>query len=186
MLLTYENCKIRNATPKDAHTLCRWWNDGNIMAHAGFPNGLNKNAETVAQELSTDSDDTYRRLIIEIDDKPVGEMNYRNKGGAVAEIGIKICESDKQEQGYGTRFLKMLIQGLFDVGYEKIILDTNLENTRAQHVYEKLGFRKLRVNYDSWRNQLGELQSQVEYELLKEDCGSLALIGQARNRVVSK
>lgn len=35
----------------------------------------------------------------------------------------------------------MLIEELFSMGYEKIILETNLKNTRAQHVYERLGFR---------------------------------------------
>ena len=167
MLLTYENCRIRNATREDADILSRWWNNGDVMVHAGFPNGLNTNTEKIIHELSTDSDDTYRRLIIEIDDVPVGEMSYRNKGDAVAEIGIKICESSKQGAGYGTRFLKMLIEGLFSDGYEKIILDTNLKNTRAQHVYEKIGFRKVRVNRDSWIDQMGELQSSVDYELLK-------------------
>ena len=166
MFLTHENCKIRNATPADAPQLCKWWNDGRVMAHAGFPNGLNTNTESILQQLSTDSDDTYRRLIIEIDDTPVGEMSYRNIGDGAAEIGIKICEFDRQNAGYGTRFLKMLISGLFTSGYEKIIIDTNLSNTRAQHIYEKLGFQKLNIYYDSWRNQLGELQSQVCYELL--------------------
>ena len=63
----------------------------------------------------------------------------------------------------------MLISELFSRGYSKIILDTNLKNTRAQHVYESLGFTKLRVNVDSWKNQLGELQSSVDYELLPEN-----------------
>lgn len=35
-------------------------------------------------------------------------------------------------------------------GYKKIILDTNLNNTRAQHVYEKLGFKKVRVKIRAW------------------------------------
>ena len=169
MLLTHENCKIRNATPKDAFKLCQWWNDGKVMEHAGFPIGLNTNTEKIIGKIAGDSDDTYRRLIIEIDNIPVGEMSYRNKGNGIAEIGIKICEFDKQEKGYGTIFLKMLIAELFAHGYEKIVLDTNLENKRAQYVYEKIGFQKLRILYNSWKNQLGELQSTVDYELVKSD-----------------
>ncbi|WP_438446465.1 GNAT family N-acetyltransferase [Gorillibacterium sp. sgz5001074] len=49
------------------------------------------------------------------------------------------------------------------------MLDTNLSNERAQHVYEKLGFRRTAVRIDSWRDQLGNLQSSVEYELLREE-----------------
>ena len=53
-------------------------------------------------------------------------------------------------------------------GYKKIIFDTNLTNTRAQHVYEKLGFKKIGIKNNSWKNQLGELQSSVDYKLMVE------------------
>jgi RimJ/RimL family protein N-acetyltransferase len=55
------------------------------------------------------------------------------------------------------------------MGYKKIILDTNVKNTRAQHVYEKLGFKKLRVNENAWKDQLGEYQASIDYELNKVD-----------------
>jgi RimJ/RimL family protein N-acetyltransferase len=161
---------IRNATSNDAQILCNWWNDGKIMAHAGFPHGLGTTADKIALEVASDTDDKGRRLILEIDSLPVGEMNYRNKGNNVAEIGIKICDAEKQEKGFGSRFLKMLIESLFDeMGYERIILDTNLNNVRAQNVYEKLGFKKVATNLNSWRNQVGELQSSVDYSLTKEE-----------------
>ncbi len=139
------------------------------MAHAGFPHGLGTTADKIALELASDSDDKGRRLILEIDSLPVGEMNYRNKGNHIAEIGIKICDAEKQEKGFGSLFLKMLIENLNEMGYETIILDTNLNNTRAQHVYEKLGFKKVATNLNSWRNQVGELQSSVDYTLTKEE-----------------
>jgi len=88
----------------------------------------------------------------------------------VSEIGIKICDFFYQEKGYGTKAIKMLIIYLFDeLKVKKIILDTNLNNTRAQHVYEKIGFKKVAVQNNSWKNQIGVLQSSVDYELKKED-----------------
>ncbi len=93
-------------------------------------------------------------------------MSCRNVDGRTDEIGIKICEFEKQEKGHGTKLLRMLISYLFDeLNFERIILDTNLDNKRAQHVYEKLGFTKLRVRYDCRRDQRGVLQSAVDYEL---------------------
>ena len=66
--------------------------------------------------------------------------------------------------------LSLLINTLFkDLGYKKITLDTNLNNLRAQHVYETLGFQKLRINLDAWNNQIGELQSSIYYELEEKD-----------------
>ena len=53
-------------------------------------------------------------------------MNYRNQGNSIAEIGIKLCDFSKQEKGHGKKLLSMLINALFsDLGYKKIILDTN-------------------------------------------------------------
>jgi RimJ/RimL family protein N-acetyltransferase len=166
MLLKHDNLTIRNAAPDDADLLCAWWNDGGVMAHAGFPNGLGTCPARVIENMAGDSDDTHRLLILELDGVPVGEMNYRNLGNGVAVIGIKICEADRRGKGHGTRLLRMLIGELFSRGYKKIALDTNLENVRAQHVYEKLGFKRVRVNRDSWRDQLGALQSSVDYELI--------------------
>lgn len=168
MFIQYNNLVIRNAIKEDAEILGKWWRNGTVMAHAGFPNGLDITDEHIASMLSMDTDDTCRRLIIELDGYPIGEMNYRNKGNLTAEMGIKICESSEQEKGYGTRLISMLISTLLcDRGYEKIILDTNLKNARAQHIYEKIGFKKLRVNSNSWRDHLGRLQSSVDYELTK-------------------
>ena len=39
MLLKYRNLTIRDAVVQDAEQLAQWWNDGRVMAHAGFPNG---------------------------------------------------------------------------------------------------------------------------------------------------
>lgn len=173
MLLNYQNLTVRNATPADADQLAAWWNDGAVMAHAGFPNGTGETADEIARRISKDTDE-HRRLIIELAHRPIGEMNYTRcpdqEGKKTAEIGIKICDFSEQEKGYGRIVLSMMIASLFtDFGYQKIILDTNLNNRRAQHVYETLGFRKLRTRENSWRNQLGELQSSVDYELIPED-----------------
>ena len=170
MYLINENLVIRNATSEDAQILCNWWNDGKVMAHAGFPHSLGTTTQKIVLELATDTDDRFRRLILEIDAIAIGEMSYRNVGNKVAEIGIKICDFKRQDQGYGARFLKMLIECLFnEMDYETIILDTNLNNTRAQHVYEKIGFKKVALKKNSWKNQIGELQSSIDYALTKSE-----------------
>ena len=163
MELQHGNILLRDATKADAKQLAEWWNDGAIMAHAGFPNGLGTTEEEVAEDIGTGA------LIIEEAGKPIGEANYRIVDDKVAEIGIKICVFDCHNRGIGKIVLSMLIRYLFDNGFDKIILDTNLENKRAQRVYESLGFRKVRVNMDSWTDQLGRLQSSVDYELVETD-----------------
>ena len=170
MHLTHGDIRIRTAMPEDAAQLCLWWNDGNVMAHAGFPNGLGTTIEKEAQRLREQRDDVARRHIIEYNGLPIGEMHYHSRGGGVVEIGIKICQSDMQNKGLGKIILSLFIGALFEqMGYAKIILDTDLENTRAQHVYERLGFRKLRVNAGSWTDQIGRRRSSVDYELYPQE-----------------
>lgn len=163
MELQHGNILLRDATKADAKQLAEWWNDGAVMAHAGFPNGLGTTEEEVAEDIGTGA------LIIEEAGKPIGEANYRIVDDTVAKIGIKICVFDCQNRGIGKIVLSMLIRYLFDNGFDKIVLDTNMKNKRAQHVYESLGFRKVRVNIDSWTDQVGKLQSSVDYELVEKD-----------------
>ena len=169
MRIQKDDIIIRNAEKADCGQLAAWWNDGKVMAHAGFPLGLNTTAEEIESRIAGDSDDTRRRLIIEYRGRRIGETSYTILDDQTAEIGIKICEPDCQEKGLGRVILSLLIRELFAAGYAKIILDTNLKNTRAQHVYEKLGFRKVRVRENAWEDQLGELQSAVDYELVQDD-----------------
>ncbi len=164
-MIRYKDLTIRQAEDVDAKQLAAWWNDGAIMAHAGFPNGLGTSEEKVIEEL----ENGCGCMVIEENGRLIGECNYRDVGYGVAEIGIKICETDCQNRGIGRKILSMLIGWLFRNGYTKIVLDTNLANTRAQHVYELLGFRKVRTNVDSWKDQLGRLQSSVDYELVETD-----------------
>ena len=159
MHIKYKNLTIRDAMAADAEQLTAWWNDGAVMAHAGFPNGLGTTIEEVIAGLGDG------RLVLEEGERLIGEACYRKVGERIAEIGIKVCEVDCQNRGLGRVILSMLISWLFEQSFEKVVLDTNLTNLRAQHVYESLGFRKLRINYDSWTDQLGNKQSAVDYEL---------------------
>ena len=168
MYLTCNQITLRNAESADCIQLAAWWNDGSVMAHAGFPKGLGITPEKIAADIATDSDETRRRLMLLFDGIPIGEMCCYRVDADTAEIGIKICERTYQEQGIGRTALSLLIRRLFQMGYRKIILDTNPKNTRARHVYEKLGFRLVRINENSWRNQLGEWESSVDYELTED------------------
>lgn len=169
MLLKHNNLTIRNAAAHDAPQLEKWWNDGRVMAHAGFPLGLGTTAGDIAAKIAKDTDGN-RRLILELEGRPIGEMSYRAAEGGAVEIGIKICDFSLHEKGLGKQYLSMLIRALFeDLGYSRVVLDTNLKNERAQHVYERLGFRRVRVRENSWTDQLGEPQSTVDYELAPED-----------------
>ena len=154
---------MRTATPADAKQLTAWWNDGRVMAHAGFPKGLGTREEEVIAKLNEG------QMVIAEGRRLIGECDYHDRGNHVAEIDIKICEPDCQNRGLGRKVLSMLIGWLFENGYSEIVLSTNPANRRARHVYESLGFRKLGLNQDSWTDRLGQLQSSLDYSLLPRD-----------------
>ena len=168
MYLHQNELTIRDALPADTPLLCRWWNDGKVMEHAGFPQGLGTSIEKITQQLLEPNNRTHL-LIIESEGLPIGEMNWRREESDHAEIGIKICESNRQEKGFGSRLIAMLCRDLFaNRGIARITLDTMLENQRAQHVYEKLGFVKTGVRENCWRDQTGRLRTAVDYQLLPQ------------------
>ena len=181
---------IKNAEKEDCKQLVSWWNDGAVMAHAGFPNGLGTSEEKVQKQIAADNDDTRRHLVIWYDGNRIGEMSYSNLGDSLedtgedtienrtADIGIKICNPAFQEKGLGKIVLSTLIRELFSRGYTKIVLDTNLKNKRAQHVYERLGFQKVNVRMDAWTDQVGEKQSVIDYELTTEHFVDFALLDE--------
>ena len=80
---------IRNAAADDCVQLAKWWNDGSVMAHAGFPNGLGTTVEKIQEQIAYDSDSSKRRLIILYKGSAIGDMSYYNLGNNIAEIGVK-------------------------------------------------------------------------------------------------
>lgn len=63
MLLEQGQISIRNAEEKDALKCLIWWNDGRVMEHAGFPDGLHTTLEQVLLDFKKDRDH-FQRLIL--------------------------------------------------------------------------------------------------------------------------
>jgi RimJ/RimL family protein N-acetyltransferase len=175
MRIEKENIVIRSANVDDAIQLNKWWNDGKVMEHAGFPKGLGQSLEETIDEIRNWEGKLSQLCIIEIDGKLVGELSYRIKGDGAVYPGWKICDSAYQNQGYGPQIIKLLFEFLFTdnninskIPINRIIWDTMLENKRAQYVYEnKIGARKIQIKENSWQDQLGNWRSSVDYEIRK-------------------
>ena len=168
MSLDFKLGYVRKSTPIDAILLAKWWSDGRVMAHAGFPNGLKTDINALKKRLE-EEDPLFVLWIIENEShQAIGEMSYRIKD-STATIGIKICELSEQGKGMGPKALKAFINYLFEVQkVHKIILDTMIENTRAQKVYRSLKFTQTAINPNIWQDQLGTWRTSVDFVLTKE------------------
>lgn len=67
MRIQKDNIVIRSATVDDAIQLNKWWNDGRIMEHAGFPNGLGESLENTIENIKSREGKLSQLCIIEID-----------------------------------------------------------------------------------------------------------------------
>ena len=154
--MTYKEITLRGCETQDSRLLSAWWNDGRVMAHAGYPYGTGETPAQIEKKISAEQDGISRRFIIEYRGIPIGETNYRQAAPETAEIGIKICNETFQKRGFGRIALSLLITELFEAyGFTRIILDTNLNNKRARHVYETLGFQQIGVRPNAFRGQDG-------------------------------
>lgn len=101
MRIHKDNIIIRSATSDDAIHLNKWWNDGKVMEHAGFPNGIGESLDDTVANIKSWEGKLSQLCIIEIDGKPVGELNYKIKDDNAVYPGWKICDLNYQDKGYG-------------------------------------------------------------------------------------
>jgi RimJ/RimL family protein N-acetyltransferase len=174
MLIRKGDFAIREATIEDAKQLNIWWNDGRVMAHAGFPNGLKQEISKTIDLIDYYNKSTSYLFVLVKDEISIGEMSARvNKEDGFVEVGIKICDFAYQDKGYGKNYMSMLLDFIFTnkdlEAIDMIKLDTSVSNLRARHFYEKMGFTCLGVNSKPWFNQLGEEQFSVDFVMTREN-----------------
>jgi RimJ/RimL family protein N-acetyltransferase len=91
-----------------------------------------------------DTTDRFLLLVIETDGMLIGAIVLRNEENLPsrsATFGIIIGDPAYLDRSYGTEASTLLLDYAFAVlGYHKINLDLFEYNTRAQAMYEKLGF----------------------------------------------
>ncbi len=82
------------------------------------------------------------------DQRIIGALSLREMSRPVsARLGIRLMP-DYVDKGYGTEALRAFLPHFFGVmGFRRMLLDVAATNTRAVHVYEKLGFRHCGRHY---------------------------------------
>lgn len=171
---------IRQLETGDEEFLYKWWNDGEMMGHAGFPFGTMQSKEAIKKNIQEEIEnyntfpDKKRFIICKKDTmKPIGEINYCSwdKRSQKCEFGIKICEIEEQGKGYGKDALYNFIDFLFrNLNLNKIELTSMIDNKRAHSLYKKLGFKEIGIIRDGYFDSRSGLFSNVMYmDLLKSE-----------------
>lgn len=165
-----KNLEIHIATSKFSKYFHAWWNDGNLMKSVGFPNGLNNSFDDIVEKLNfMESSDNKKLYIIKNLDSQnyIGELSYSHLSieSKSCQVGIKICEIELQSKGFGyeafTGFLDYLNK---EYGITEFKLDVLATNHNAIGLYEKIGFKKVKYNENSWTNVEGMSFDSIEYQ----------------------
>ncbi len=164
--------KLKKAQPDDSVVLTKWWNDGKVMAHAGFPNGVGTTVEKVRAQI--ENRPFYNLLfIIYYGSEPIGEISADIKDG-VADFGIKICNEEYQNKGIGTFAIEKFFKELFSSDIvDKVKISTNANNTRAIHFY-KDKIKAIETNHFEFKDANGKNQEGIEFELTKSQWKELS------------
>lgn len=120
----------------------RWWPD--------------YDRDRIQREMFGD-DDEETWLAIEFEGRTVGLIGYYEEDEfEYRHAGIDLTlHPDVHDQGLGTEAVRTLARFLIDEkGHHRLIIDPDVENTRAVRCYEKVGFRRVGVmrQYQSARD----------------------------------
>lgn len=161
-------------TEDDLVCIEKWWNDGNVTAPMGFPDGLHVTIQQLKQrfqkEFAAVGQPTEQRTLIIYEkksNKPIGELAYGeyNKVEKSCRLAIKIGETSCQGRGYGKEALQWFMEFLHkEYGITTILIDSIHDNAAAVHLYEKLGFAETERIPDYWTDETGKAHDIIFYE----------------------
>ena len=171
---------IRQLELGDEEYLYKWWNNGEMMAHAALCYGTLESKEgirlKIVKEIENGSlyPDRKRFIICKKDTlEPIGEMGYGDldRRSQKCDFGIKICETSEQGKGYGIDALYHFIDFMFRfLNLNKIELTSMIDNTRAHNLYRKLGFKEIGViRQGFFDSRTGDFSDVLYMDLLKKE-----------------
>ena len=111
-----------------------------------FDKKLTREEETewLAKLLTNIERDTTRSIVAEIDGKMIGQADVgrkRYRQRHVGSIGVTV-HNGFRDIGIGSDLLKEIETQAKQMSLEILTLDVASSNSRARHVYEKLGYRE--------------------------------------------
>lgn len=140
----------------DYKLMLKWLTDERVLEHY---EGRDKKftVDSIKEKYSprTTGKDKVTPCIIEYEGKPIGYIQFYpdpepdevfGNEKNVFGIDLFIGEPEFWSKGLGSTSLRMLVEYLFaNTNAVKIVIDPDVDNTRAIRAYEKAGFRKVKI-----------------------------------------
>jgi len=172
-----ERVYLRPLEPTDADLVHRWYEDTRIQTLMGDPPmSLARRRQRYEDSVKGDGPDVFRFVICLLDDdRAVGRTDIfeiDRQNGSCA-FGLTIGDPELWGQGLGTDAVNAIIDFAFgQLRMERVWLDTDDHNTRAQAAYTKAGFsqegRLRRAFY-----QDGRWSDDIRMSILRDEWAAL-------------
>ncbi|WP_346938805.1 GNAT family N-acetyltransferase [uncultured Clostridium sp.] len=144
-------------TSFDYSLMAKWLSDPEVLFYyEGRDNAFN--IDRIKEKYSPRilSEESVTPCIIELNQKPIGYVQYyyeNDKKDLGVEnydtpygIDVFIGETEYQNQGIGTKAIKLLTKYLFEVkSVDVILIDPQTWNSRAIKCYERCGFKAIKI-----------------------------------------
>jgi ribosomal-protein-alanine N-acetyltransferase len=140
---------IRKAIPSDIFDMVK-------LEKSAFKTTLGE--KFLLQELNDNPFGFY--YVYELNKTVIGYIGFRVYDDQ-AEMMNFVVSVDHQDEGYGTQLLTFCLNELENKQVKTISLEVRKSNKKAQHVYEKMGFKLSHVRKKYYENEDG-------YVLVKE------------------
>lgn len=140
---------IRKAIPSDIFHMVK-------LEKSAFKTTLGE--KFLLQELNDNPFGFY--YVYELNKTVIGYIGFRVYDDQ-AEMMNFVVSMDHQDEGYGTQLLTFCLNELENKQVKTISLEVRKSNKKAQHVYEKMGFKLSHVRKKYYENEDG-------YVLVKE------------------
>ena len=140
-----ERVYLRPLEPDDADLVARWYADDRVRKLMGDPPlSFARRRQRYEEAVKDDGDAVYRFLVCRLsDDQPVGRTDLFeiDRANGSCAFGIAIGDPALWGQGLGTDAVNAVVDYAFgELRMERVWLDTDAANERAQAAYRKAGF----------------------------------------------
>lgn len=142
--LETERLILRKLMPKDVEPIFRnWANDPEVTKYVtwDFHKDIQTTELIVQEWIKEESDPKTIRYMITTkeSDEPIGSIDVVDYVNGAPEIGY--CLSRKHwGKGYMTEACKAFVKYLLNIGFNKIVIEANIDNIASNRVIEKCGF----------------------------------------------
>jgi len=142
-----ENLRLRAVEREDIPRFVRWFNDPDVRRHLLMYEPMSRAKEERWFEEHLSRKDEFLFAIevkegkdwVHIGNLGLHKIDWKNR---VATFGIVIGEKTYWDRGYGTKAVRTALKyAFFELGVNRVELETFSFNRRAIRCFEKAGFR---------------------------------------------